>query len=187
MCQQCIVWSQEQAWLVHILLGNVVNPNLYESNSCLFFFSRTLALFLASIGNPSAETAKGISNNGICRPPFSMTKNIFQSTAKPVSIYNSSLYATTIQQGAGLVDIYHAITATTMISPSQLSLNDTVRTAASYNVTVYNIGTTMGSYKLSHVGGALATAKTVNDDQLLDIPKYTPDYAVSSVLSMEIP
>lgn len=76
-----------------------------------------------------------------------MTKNIFQSTAKLINISDSSLYANTIQQGAGLVDIYHAITATTMISPSQLSLNDTIRKASSYNVTIYNIGKTKGSYK----------------------------------------
>ena len=143
---------------------------------------RTLALFLVSIGNPPANTASGTADNGICRPSFSTTISLFQSTAKPVNIYNSSLLATTVKQGAGLVDIYHAITATTIISPSQLSLNDTIRKAPSYTVKVYNIGTKVASYKLSHVGAALATGKTSNDDQLLSEPLYSADYAVSVFL-----
>lgn len=138
-----------------------------------------MALFLANIGNPSPDTASGISNNGICRPPFSMAMNIFQSTAQSVNNYNSTFVATTVKQGAGLVDIYHAITATTMISPSELSLNDTVRKSSSYTVKVYNIGTKMASYKVSHVGAALATGKTSTDDQLLGTPSYSADYAVS--------
>jgi hypothetical protein len=107
-----------------------------------------------------------------------MTRNIFQSTAKLMNIYNTSLLATTIKQGAGLVDIYHTITVTTLISPSELSLNDTVRTASSYKVNVYNIGKRVASYKLTHVGAALATAKVSNDDQLLDAPLYSANHAV---------
>lgn len=138
-----------------------------------------MALFLASIGNPPASTVNGQSDTGICRPPFLMAMNIFQSTSTPVKNNNSDLFATTVKQGAGLVDIYHAITAATMISPSKLSLNDTVRKASSYTVKVYNIGTNTASYKLSHVGAALATGMTYGEDQLLEDIIYSDDYAVS--------
>lgn len=88
--------------------------------------------------------------------------------------------ATAAQQGAGLINAYQALTSTTMISPSELSLNDTVRKASSYKVTVINIGDKVATYKVSHGGAALGTGKTLNDDQLLTTPLYSADYAVSS-------
>ena len=102
-----------------------------------------------------------------------MATDIFQSTAKIVNIYNSSLFATAAQQGAGLVDAYQALTSTTMVSPSELSLNDTVRKAASYKINVFNIGDQLGVYSISHGGAALATGKTADDDQLLETPLYS--------------
>ena len=96
-----------------------------------------------------------------------------------MNIYNSSLFATTAQQGAGLVDAYGALTSTTLISPSQLSLNDTVRKATSYKMTIFNIGDQIAVYNLSHAGAALATGKVSDDDQLLTTPLYSPNYAVS--------
>ncbi|UJR22388.1 hypothetical protein I4U23_025449 [Adineta vaga] len=143
------------------------------------YVSGTLALFLASIGNPLPKTASGISADGICRPPFSLAMNIFQSSAKIVNNYQSTLISSAIQQGSGLIDIRRAITATTVLSPSELSLNDTVRKASSYTVKVFNIGTTTVSYKVTHVGAALATGKDLDDDQLLTAInlRYSSDYA----------
>lgn len=104
----------------------------------------------------------------------------------PVKIYNRSLFATVVQQGAGLVNAYQALTTTTIFSPSELALNDTVRKAASYKVNVSNIGNITGVYTISHTGAALATGKASNNDQLLDVPVYSADYAVSFVLNIFI-
>jgi hypothetical protein len=101
-----------------------------------------------------------------------------------MNIYNSSLFATAAQQGAGLVNVYQALTATTMISPSELSLNDTVRKDTSYKINVINIGNEVGTYKINHSGAALATGKTLDDDQLLNTPLYSADYAVSFVSAL---
>lgn len=103
--------------------------------------------------------------------------NIFQSTAQLANISNQSLLATAAQQGAGLANAYRALTSTILISPSELSLNDTARKASSYKFNVTNIGNSLAKYKLSHQGAALATGKTSNDDQLLATPRYSSDYA----------
>jgi hypothetical protein len=100
----------------------------------------------------------------------------------PLKIYNSSLFATAAQQGAGLVNAYQALTITTIFSPSELSLNDTVRKATSYTVNLWNIGDKAGVYKITHGGAALVTGKALNDDQLLSTPLFSADYAVSFAL-----
>ncbi len=102
----------------------------------------------------------------------------------PVNIYNSSLLATVFQQGAGLVNAYQALTTTTIFSPSQLALNDTVRMATSYTVNVSNIGNNVAVYSISTGGAALATGASLNDDQLLATPLYSADYAVSFALKI---
>lgn len=113
-----------------------------------------MALFLSSIGNPAPNTVNGSSINGICRPQFSLVTSIIQSTAMPVSIYKSLLLASAVQQGAGVVSAYQALTTNTIFSPSQLALNDTVRLAPSYKVKLWNIGTTTNTYKITHGGAA---------------------------------
>ncbi|CAF4998618.1 unnamed protein product, partial [Rotaria sp. Silwood1] len=90
------------------------------------YVAGTLALYLSQIGNPAPETVNKAFNNGTThRPSISEVLNLFQSNANPVNIYNSTLLASTVQQGAGLVNAFQALTATTIISPSELALNDT--------------------------------------------------------------
>jgi minor extracellular serine protease Vpr len=141
---------------------------------------------LASIGNPAPMTANGHAVDGKCRPKFSLAMNILQSSSKAVKIHDSSLFATTAKQGAGLVNAFQALTATTIFSPSELGLNDTVRKASSYKVKVINIGNKRAVYKMSHHGAALATGKTEDDDQLLPNPLFSANYAVSFASETDI-
>jgi hypothetical protein len=151
-----------------------------------FSFPRVLALFLASIGNPAPNTVTGYASNGICRPTLSVATSILQSNAMPVNNYSLPLLASVAQQGAGLVNAYQALTTTTLLSQSQLALNDSVRTATSYTVNVTNIGNNTATYNINHSGAALATGVTLNDDQLLATPVYSGDYAVSLALKIDI-
>ena len=147
---------------------------LYTFDSC-----RILALFLASIGNPAPYTVYGYAEDSRCRPNVSLTKNILQSNAKAVRMYNAPFLATVAQQGAGLANALNILTATTIFSPSELALNDTVRRAPSYKVNITNIGTSRGVYKITHGGAALATGAATDGGPQLTQPLYTADYAVS--------
>ncbi|CAF3807871.1 unnamed protein product [Rotaria sp. Silwood1] len=157
------------------------NPSAVFTFTNLVNLLSTVTLFLAQIGNPAPETVGFTSRCANCRPSFSEVVNIFQSNAKPVNIYNTSMLSTTIEQGAGLVNAFQALTATTIISPSELALNDTVRRQKFYKIKVYNNGNKPVRYSIGHRGAAMATPKQPGDDQLLLIPKYTADYAVSYV------
>ncbi|KAJ6625831.1 subtilisin-like protease [Mycena sp. CBHHK59/15] len=54
-------------------------------------------------------------------------RTLFESTAKPISSSNTDgdPFQTATQQGSGLVQVFDAIHATTILSPAQLILNDT--------------------------------------------------------------
>jgi minor extracellular serine protease Vpr len=127
---------------------------------------RALALYLSHLGENRRLT-------------FSELLNRFQSNANPVNLANSSLLASVAQQGAGLINAFQTLTATTLISPSELALNDTVRTKKFYTVLVTNIGEEAAQYTVSHRGAALATGAKEGNDQLLSKPVYSADYAVS--------
>ncbi|CAF3032474.1 unnamed protein product [Rotaria sp. Silwood2] len=98
----------------------------------------------------------------------------------PVNISGTTLLATTAQQGAGLVNAFQLIQATTIISPSELALNDSIRQASSYTIEVTNIGNETVTYNINHSGAALATGLRKENDMLLAQPLYSADYAVSS-------
>ncbi|CAF1060132.1 unnamed protein product [Rotaria sordida] len=144
------------------------------------YVAGTLALYLAHIGNPGPETvSNGCQTN--CRPSFEKVVNLFQSNAKPVNIYSTSLLASVAQQGAGLVNVFQAIQATTSISPSQLALNDTLRQDTSYTIEVFNLGNKTAVYNIGHSGAALATGLQKGSDQLLGQPIYSADYAIVDI------
>ncbi|CAF1100029.1 unnamed protein product [Rotaria sordida] len=144
------------------------------------YVAGTLALYLAHIGNPGPETvSNGCQTN--CRPSFEKVVNLFQSNAMPVNIYSTSLLASVAQQGAGLVNVFQAIQATTSVSPSQLALNDTLRQDTSYTIEVFNLGNKTAVYNIAHSGAALATGLQKGSDQLLGQPIYSADYAIVDI------
>ncbi|KAL6828826.1 subtilisin-like protein [Trichoderma sp. SZMC 28015] len=75
-----------------------------------------------------------------------------QTTARPTPwIWNTSMLATTAQQGAGLVNVYDAITSATHISLGQLAVTDNNRTSFGLvNFTVQNSGEASQTYSLGH-------------------------------------
>jgi len=58
-------------------------------------------------------------------------RTLFESTALPISSSNTDgdPFQSATQQGAGLVQVFDAIFATTLISPAELILNDTAHFA----------------------------------------------------------
>ncbi|ERS98667.1 uncharacterized protein SPSK_05917 [Sporothrix schenckii 1099-18] len=87
-------------------------------------------------------------------------QSLLSSTAQP-NLYNDgtsrprpSLLAPVPQQGAGLVQVYDAAYATTLLSESSLSFNDTDHHAPLRNFTITNHGHTSVVYTLSNIGAA---------------------------------
>ncbi|KAJ7767725.1 subtilisin-like protease [Mycena metata] len=97
------------------------------------------AALLLSVKGKSAEVA-------------ATARSVFQSTAKPLASDHTdgALVQTAIQQGAGLVQVYDALFATTIISPAELLLNDTAHFVGTQKIAVTNTGKSPKTYVLKH-------------------------------------
>ncbi|KAJ7497644.1 subtilisin-like protease [Mycena latifolia] len=107
-------------------------------------------------------------------------RTLFQSTAQPISTSHTDgdPFQTATQQGAGLVQVFDALFATTILSPTELILNDTAHFAGPRKFTVKNTGKTVKTYTLSHVPAG--TVLTVDPDTTFPVAGPVPvsaDYA----------
>ncbi|KAI0049847.1 pyrolysin [Auriscalpium vulgare] len=86
-------------------------------------------------------------------------RSLFESTANTIASDHTDEgpLQTVAQQGAGLVDVYTALHTETLVSPTQLLLNDTAHYQGTQWVTIKNTGKTVKHYTLTHepAGSAL--------------------------------
>ncbi|TFK18826.1 peptidase [Coprinopsis marcescibilis] len=85
-------------------------------------------------------------------------RTVLESTAQFVkgNDSESALFQTAIMQGAGLVDVYRAVHATTLVSPGELLLNDTTHFNPVHKFFVNNTAETDKEYILSHTPAGTA-------------------------------
>lgn len=101
------------------------------------YVAGTVALYLASEGkNKKKESIDYIHEH-------------FQNYAKSAYVYNTTTLDNPIRQGAGLVQIYDAITQKVHVSPAAISFNDTATTKyRKQSVTITNHGSQTIHYKV---------------------------------------
>ncbi|KAL6905046.1 peptidase S8/S53 domain-containing protein [Trichoderma evansii] len=117
-----------------------------------------------------------------------------QTTAQPtVWAWNKTLLATTAQQGAGLVNVYDAITTATRVSPGQLAVTDNNSTSFGLvNITVENSGHFTQTYTLRHRGAGY-THENVGYGEVAQIANFgsakfaTPTFKLRPGEATEIP
>ncbi|PPQ90634.1 hypothetical protein CVT25_006617 [Psilocybe cyanescens] len=85
-------------------------------------------------------------------------RTLFETTAQMIgsSKTDGAPLQTLTQQGSGLVNVFNAIHATTIVSPGELILNDTANFKPIQQFTVKNIGTSPKTFKLSHIPAGTA-------------------------------
>ncbi|CAG8435480.1 9995_t:CDS:2 [Funneliformis mosseae] len=81
---------------------------------------------------------------------FDQLKIAFMNYAVPRKDRNH-LLAPVIIQGAGLVDAFNMLKATSFVYPPKINLNDTVHFNGSHKLNIYNSGRKEMKYKLSHI------------------------------------
>ncbi|KAK3323071.1 peptidase S8/S53 domain-containing protein [Apodospora peruviana] len=93
-------------------------------------------------------------------------ENLLSSTAHPNSFHDGrnayDILAPVPQQGGGLIQAWTAAHATTLLSVSSLSFNDTDHFVPVRNFSISNTASTAITYQLSHIGAA--TGYTLPED-----------------------
>ncbi|KAK1979535.1 subtilase [Colletotrichum cereale] len=101
-------------------------------------------------------------------------ENLLSASAKPVNFNNGKgqdprlLLAPIPQQGAGLIQAYDSAFATTLLSTSSLSFNDTKHFIRKQNFTIKNTSSRPITYQLSHRGAATAYTFGTSSTSLLN-------------------
>lgn len=100
------------------------------------YVAGSVALFLKSEGKNKKQSISYINEQ-------------FQNYAYATKVYNTTKLDNPIRQGAGLVQVYDAITQKTHISPAQISFNDTATTKyRTQTITVTNHGSKTIKYEV---------------------------------------
>ncbi|KIJ56964.1 hypothetical protein M422DRAFT_238550 [Sphaerobolus stellatus SS14] len=125
--------------------GNIVST--FPTSMATPFMAGSSALLLQKQGKTLA-VARG-------------ARSRFETTAQPIPSNNtdSGPLQTLTQQGAGLVNVFNALTFDTVVTPGELNLNDTAHFVGTHIITVQNTGSKLQQYKVTHVPAG--TAQTI--------------------------
>ncbi|KAI8842469.1 peptidase S8/S53 domain-containing protein [Chytridium lagenaria] len=132
--------------------------------------SGTLALYLEAKGMAKNRTK----NEESLKQERAEILTAFANTARPARwAKDLKRYNSVALQGAGLVDVYSAITSLSTVTPHAFSLNDTEHAHVVHNITVKNNHQRLVTYTIESDGAAtafpfLANGKTMPDEVLED-------------------
>ncbi|KAG9060952.1 hypothetical protein KI688_007779 [Linnemannia hyalina] len=104
-------------------------------------------------------------------------RRAFKNTATISKNWDSKTYTSAVKQGAGLVNVLNAITATATISPDRLDLLDTVNFRGVQKITIKNTGKKTETYTLSHVAADALNSYSKGNTWPEAIPVIEADYA----------
>ncbi|KAJ3557998.1 hypothetical protein NP233_g11597 [Leucocoprinus birnbaumii] len=117
------------------------------------FVAGSAALILQTRGR-TADVARGV-------------RSLLEATSQriPSNKTDGDPLQTLTQQGAGLIDVFKAVNAETVLSPTELIVNDTTHARPVQNFNVLNTGKTSKKYTLSHIPAG--TALTIQPGSIL--------------------
>ncbi|KFH62359.1 hypothetical protein MVEG_11569 [Podila verticillata NRRL 6337] len=121
------------------------------------------------------------------KPRGDEIRKIFKNTATISSNFQSKTKTSAAKQGAGLINVLNAITATATISPDHIDLLDTNHFQGTQKITIKNTGKHTETYTLSHIAAdALNSYPDAKKAWPLATPLVEPDYATVSFSSAKV-
>ncbi|KAF9910498.1 hypothetical protein EC991_006315 [Linnemannia zychae] len=113
-------------------------------------------------------------------------RRAFKNTATISKNFGSKTYASAAKQGAGLVNVLNAITATTSMSPDRIDLLDSVNFRKTQKITIKNTGKKTETYTLSHIPADALNSYATGNSWPAAEPKIEADYAGVSFSSKKV-
>ncbi|EJD38967.1 subtilisin-like protein [Auricularia subglabra TFB-10046 SS5] len=114
-----------------------------------------------SMSNPYAAGSAALLLQAKGKGAASSVRALLQSTAQslPASRADGALPQTLAYQGAGLINVYAALSYRTEISPAQLQLNGSTHWKDTHTLTLSNRGAESQTYTLAHVAAGTTVTK----------------------------
>ncbi|KAG0008706.1 hypothetical protein BGZ82_004500, partial [Podila clonocystis] len=121
------------------------------------------------------------------KPRGDAIRRAFKNTATISSNFGSKTKTSAAKQGAGLINVLKAITATTSITPDHLDLLDSTNFQGTQKITIRNEGKRTETYTLSHIAAdALNAYPDTKKTWPLGTPLIEADYATVSFSSNKV-
>jgi hypothetical protein len=111
------------------------------------------------------------------KPSGPDVRRVFKNTATISKNFNSKTYASAAKQGAGLINVWNALTTTTHASPDRFDLLDSDNFRGVQKITIKNIGKKTETYTLSHVVADALNSYTKKNAWPHPNPVIEADYA----------
>ncbi|KAF9121172.1 hypothetical protein BGW39_010785 [Mortierella sp. 14UC] len=113
-------------------------------------------------------------------------RRVFKNTATRSKNWGSKTFTSAVKQGAGLINVWNALTTTTHVSPDRLDLLDTENFQKTQKITIKNIGKKTETYTLSHVPADALNSYTKGNAWPHPKPVIEADYATVDFSSKKV-
>ncbi|KAG0379375.1 hypothetical protein BGX24_000638, partial [Mortierella sp. AD032] len=113
-------------------------------------------------------------------------RRVFKNTASRSKNWGSKTITSAAKQGAGLINVWNALTTTTHLAPDRLDLLDTDNFKKSQKITIKNIGKKTETYTLSHVPADALNSYSKNNAWPHPKPVIEADYATVAFSAKKI-
>ncbi|KAG0365102.1 hypothetical protein BGZ54_006867 [Gamsiella multidivaricata] len=113
-------------------------------------------------------------------------RKFFKNTASIHRDTGSKAYTSVVKQGAGLINVYNALTTTSTISPDHIDLLDTKHLQKTVKITLTNSGEKTETYTMSHIPADALNSYPKGNTFPLPTPETEADYASVSFSQSKI-
>lgn len=111
------------------------------------------------------------------KPSGPDVRRVFKNTATISKDWGSKTYVSAVKQGAGLINVWNALTTTTRLSPDRLDLLDSDNFRGVQTITIKNTGKKTETYTLSHVAADALNSYSKGNSWPHPKPIIEADYA----------
>ncbi|KAF9182448.1 hypothetical protein BGZ50_004914 [Haplosporangium sp. Z 11] len=114
------------------------------------------------------------------KPKGDVIRQALKNTATIGKMAGRKTYASTVKQGAGLVNVLNAVLATTTLSPDHIDLLDTNHLQKTVKITIRNDGKHTETYRLNHIAADALNSYHKNNSFPLTTPTIADYHATVS-------
>ncbi|KAG0256589.1 hypothetical protein BGZ95_005458 [Linnemannia exigua] len=111
------------------------------------------------------------------KPSGPDVRRIFKNTATISKHWGSKTFTSAAKQGAGLINVWNALTTSAHVSPDHIDLLDSVNLRKTQQITIKNVGKKSESFSLSHVPADALNSYSKNNTFPHSRPIIEADYA----------